>query len=181
VSEEGLWSGCHRHVRSVEGHRQKCVPERVHEMACRQVSRVGASFQDDVTHAGVERLNHDLRRVQVFAGQREKDGPPTRQYLRSGGDLAGVHFHKVLGLSSVARHAPEASGALPIENGVPSRPTYAQWIACGTEHHGRAAANRDLFELTALPKADPLAVRREEGTPPCSAASVLRAMNGYGF
>src|SRR5262245_865401 len=120
-----------------------------------------------MTYAGVERLDHDLRGIPlvVVTGQREQDGAPTGQQLRTVSDLAGGNLDDVRGLAPVARHAPDPVRALPVENRIVGCPTRAPWVVRRTQHDRRATRNRDLLELSALPEADPVAVRREERTP----------------
>ena len=84
---------------------------------------------DDVARAGVERLDDDLGRIPVHsAGQREQNGAPTGQQLRTVGDLTGLDLHEFSGFppSPDTRQIP--SRALPVENRVVGRPTRAQWV-----------------------------------------------------
>ena len=103
-------------------------------------------------------VSHSPRR----ASQREQDGAPTRQQLRTVGDLTGLDFHDVLRLSTFAGYAPDPRGAfpgalvaLPVENRVVARPTDAKRVFRRTQHERRAAGDRDLLELAVLPEADP--------------------------
>ena len=108
---------------------QQTPAERVDEVTCREVARIGASRYNDLPGTAVERLHDDPRVVPGLSclREREEDGAPARQELRAVRALTRIQLHEILRCTPGAGgHSPDPVRTLPIQDRVVGCPARAQ-------------------------------------------------------